>query len=139
MIRYRLVQVQQNLKKRDFSGWRLAIAFLYLFLFHSLLRLTSFLSQNKNERQEREEGQKGQKRVKDAFVGFKMILPDKLRVMSRVLCLFPFFVSMLFKQCPLWREAAMKSALQGHLQGDRTVQVLIMVNKLANLIQNDFA
>ena len=42
-----LVQVRQNLKK-DFSGWRPAIAFLYLFLFHSLLRLTSFLSQNKN-------------------------------------------------------------------------------------------
>ena len=27
-------------------GWRPSIAFLYLFLFHSLLRLTSFLSQN---------------------------------------------------------------------------------------------
>ena len=34
--------------KKDFSGWRPAIAFLYLFLFHSLLRLTSFLSQYKN-------------------------------------------------------------------------------------------
>ena len=32
----------------DFSGWRLAIAFLYLFVCHSLLRLTSFLSQYKN-------------------------------------------------------------------------------------------
>ena len=30
-----------------FSGWRPAIAFLYLFLFHSLLCLTSFLSQYK--------------------------------------------------------------------------------------------
>ena len=46
VIRYRLVQVRQNLKK-DFSGWQPAIAFLYL-LFHSLLRLTSFLSQYKN-------------------------------------------------------------------------------------------
>ena len=44
--RYRLVQVRQNLKK-DFSGWRPTIAFLYLFLFHSLLRLISFLSQYK--------------------------------------------------------------------------------------------
>ena len=49
VIRYRLVQVRQNLKK-DFSGWQPAIAFLsYLFLFHSLLRLTSFLSQYKAE------------------------------------------------------------------------------------------
>ena len=47
-IRYHVVQVRQNLRK-DFSGWRPAIAFLCLFLFHSLLRLTSFLSQNKNE------------------------------------------------------------------------------------------
>ena len=46
VIKYRLVQVQ-NLQ--DFSGWRPAIAFLYLFLFHSFLRLTSFLSQNKNQ------------------------------------------------------------------------------------------
>ena len=37
-------------KKKDFSGWRPAITFLYLFLFHSLLRLTSFLSPNKNRR-----------------------------------------------------------------------------------------
>ena len=29
-------------------SWRPSIAFLYLFLFHSLLRLTSFLSQNQN-------------------------------------------------------------------------------------------
>ena len=44
VIRFRLVQVRRNLKKKkkDFSGWRPAIAFLYLFLFHSLLRLTSF-------------------------------------------------------------------------------------------------
>ena len=52
VIRYRLVQVRQNLKKKkkkNFSGRRPAIAFLYLFLFHSLLRLTSFLSQYKNE------------------------------------------------------------------------------------------
>ena len=49
VIRYRLVQVRQNLKKKDFSGWRPAIAFLYFFLFHSLLRLTSFLSQYKNK------------------------------------------------------------------------------------------
>ena len=48
VIWYRLVQVRQNLKKKRLSGWRPAIAFLYLFLFHSLLRLTSFLSQNKN-------------------------------------------------------------------------------------------
>ena len=48
VIRYRLVQVRQNLKK-DFSGWRSAIAFLYLFLFHSLLRPSSFPSQYKNE------------------------------------------------------------------------------------------
>ena len=46
VIRYRLVQVQQNLKKR-LSGWRPAITFLYLFLFPSLLRLSSFLSQYK--------------------------------------------------------------------------------------------
>ena len=45
-VRYRLVQVRQNLKKKT-SGWRPAIAFLYLFVFHSLLRLTSFLSQYK--------------------------------------------------------------------------------------------
>ena len=38
-----------KISKKDFSGWRPAIAFLYLFLFHSLLRLTSFLSQNKIE------------------------------------------------------------------------------------------
>ena len=37
-----------KISKKDFSGWRPAIAFLYLFLFHSLLRLTSFLSQYKN-------------------------------------------------------------------------------------------
>ena len=47
MIRYRLVQVRKNLKN-GFSGWRPSIAFLYCFLFHSLLRLTSFLSQHKN-------------------------------------------------------------------------------------------
>ena len=51
VIRYRLVQVRQNLKhKNDFSGWRPAIAFLYPFLFHSLLCLTSFLSQYKRIR-----------------------------------------------------------------------------------------
>ena len=50
LIRYRLDQVQQNLKKKDFSGWRPVIAFLYLFLFHSLLRLTFFLSQNKKKK-----------------------------------------------------------------------------------------
>ena len=49
VIRYRLVQVRQNHTKKDFSGWRPAIAFLYLFLFHSLLRLTFFPSQYKNE------------------------------------------------------------------------------------------
>ena len=47
VIRHRLVQVRQNLKK-DFSGWQPSIAFLYLFLFHSLLRLTSSFSQYKN-------------------------------------------------------------------------------------------
>ena len=35
-------------QKKVFAGWRPAIAFLDLFLFNSLLRLTSFLSQNKN-------------------------------------------------------------------------------------------
>ena len=49
VIRYRLVQVWQNLKKKDSPYWRPAIAFLYLFLFHSFLRLTSFLSQYKKE------------------------------------------------------------------------------------------
>ena len=43
VIRYRLVQSPTKSQKKDFSGWRPAIAFLYLFLFHSLLRL-SFLS-----------------------------------------------------------------------------------------------
>ena len=33
--------------ENDFSGWRPAIAFLYLSLFHFLLCLTFFLSQNK--------------------------------------------------------------------------------------------
>ena len=32
--------------KTKLPGWRPSIAILYLFLFHSLLRLTSFLSQN---------------------------------------------------------------------------------------------
>ena len=32
--------------KTKIPGWRPSIAILYLFLFHSLLRLTSFLSQN---------------------------------------------------------------------------------------------
>ena len=48
VIRYRLVQVQQN-KKKDRSCSRPASAFLFLFFFHSLLHLTSFLSQYKNE------------------------------------------------------------------------------------------
>ena len=43
----RLVQVRQNLKKRRFRS--VAIAFLYFFLFHSLLRLTSFLSEPKKK------------------------------------------------------------------------------------------
>ena len=34
--------------KTKIPGWRPSIAILYLFLFHSLLRLTSFLSQNRN-------------------------------------------------------------------------------------------
>ena len=38
-----------KISKKDFSGWQPAIVFLYLFLFHSLLRLTSFLSQSKNQ------------------------------------------------------------------------------------------
>ena len=33
-----------------FSGWRHALVFLYLSLFHSLLRLTSFLSQHQDRR-----------------------------------------------------------------------------------------
>ena len=41
-------------QKKKTSGWRPAIAFLYLFLFHSLLCLTSFLSQNKNQNNNRE-------------------------------------------------------------------------------------
>ena len=50
VIRYRLVQVRQNLKKKKrLSSWWPAVAFLYLFLFHSLLRLTSFPSQYKNK------------------------------------------------------------------------------------------
>ena len=44
VTRYRLVHIRQ--KRKVFSGWRLVIAFLYLFLFHSLLCLTYFLSQN---------------------------------------------------------------------------------------------
>ena len=54
VIRYRLFQVRHKVKKKkkDFSGWRPAIAFLYLFLFHSLLRLTFFLSQYKNEEED---------------------------------------------------------------------------------------
>ena len=35
--------------KTKIPGWRPSIAFLYLFLFHSLLRLTSFLSENQNQ------------------------------------------------------------------------------------------
>ena len=51
VIRYRLIQVRQNLnKKKNFSGWRPAMAFLYLFLYHFFTRLSSFLSQNKNQR-----------------------------------------------------------------------------------------
>ena len=46
VIRYRLVQVRQNLKnrteKKTFRGWQPAGAFLYLFLFHSLRRLLPF-------------------------------------------------------------------------------------------------
>ena len=38
-----------KISKKDFSGWPPTIAFLYLFLFHSLLRLTSFLSQYKDD------------------------------------------------------------------------------------------
>ena len=33
----------------DFLGWRPAVTVLYVFLFHSLLPLTSFLSQNKSQ------------------------------------------------------------------------------------------
>ena len=44
---------KKNLKN-DYSGWWPAIAFLRLFLFHSLLRLTFFLSQNKKALKERE-------------------------------------------------------------------------------------
>ena len=36
-------------KKEDFSSWQPTITFLYLFLFHSVLCLTSFLSQNENQ------------------------------------------------------------------------------------------
>ena len=39
--------------KTKISGWRPSIAFLYLFLFHSLLHLTFFLSQNQNQFQTR--------------------------------------------------------------------------------------
>ena len=37
-----------KISKKDVSGWRPKITFLYLFLFHSLLHLTSFISQTKN-------------------------------------------------------------------------------------------
>ena len=53
-IRYSLGQVSKQTKleknfKKDYSGRRTVIAFLYLFLFRSLLRLSSnpFLSQTK--------------------------------------------------------------------------------------------
>ena len=39
--------------KTKIPGWRPSIACLYLFLFHSLLHLTSFLSQNQNQFQTR--------------------------------------------------------------------------------------
>ena len=48
VIRYHLVQARQISQTRFFGLAR--ITFLYLFLFHSLLCLTSFLSQNKNFR-----------------------------------------------------------------------------------------
>ena len=44
VIRYHLVQFNK-ISKKDFCGWRLAIAFLHLFPLHSFLHLTSFLSQ----------------------------------------------------------------------------------------------
>ena len=46
-IHHRTILKSDKISENDFSGWRPAIAFLYLFLFHSLLRLTPFLSQNK--------------------------------------------------------------------------------------------
>ena len=49
VIRYRLLQVRQNLKKRLFGLAARNRLSSYLFLVHSLLRLTSFLSQYKNE------------------------------------------------------------------------------------------
>ena len=48
VIRYRLVQIRQNPKKRLFGLAARNRLSLSLFLFHSLLRLTSFLSQYKN-------------------------------------------------------------------------------------------
>ena len=39
-----------KISKKDFSGWQPTMALLYLFLFRSLLRLTSFLSQNQNQK-----------------------------------------------------------------------------------------
>ena len=51
--RYRLVQ--DKISNEKTSGWQPAIAFLYLFLFHSLLCLTFFLSRTKisfNKQQE---------------------------------------------------------------------------------------
>ena len=48
VIRYQ----SEKISKKDFSGWRPAIASLYLFLFLSLLRLTSFLSHDQHKNQE---------------------------------------------------------------------------------------
>ena len=47
--RLRVGSSRKKSQKKKTSGWW-PFAFIYLFLFHSLLRLTSFLSQNINER-----------------------------------------------------------------------------------------
>ena len=42
-------------KKKTFSGWWPTIAFLYLFLSHFLLRLTSFISQKQKQKKKKKE------------------------------------------------------------------------------------
>ena len=53
VIRYRLVQVRQNLKKES-SGWRPAIAFLCLFLFHIVREVLSVRERDTERERETE-------------------------------------------------------------------------------------
>ena len=58
---------------KNSSGWRSANAFLYLFRFHSLRRLTSFLSQNKDQWQfDRPESDQSSRSIRDARVEHSM-------------------------------------------------------------------